>query len=292
MSLIMNADPDLLERDERGRLVTVDGIRIHYDLITGAGSSQIPVIFTHGGGPGSSGWNNFLYNARAFAERYTCYFYDMPGYGGSDCPPVRGPVHSWHAEKFLKFADALGIEKAHLVNQSFGGSMAIKVAALAPDRVDHLVLTGARPILGGLVTPISTALSQQAVRNYYFGKDGPSPDSMRALIAQLEFHDATRITEPNVRSRYEASTNPQVRSFMAEPSNRGQPESLVDEFRQVKARTLIVNGAHDVFCSVDVPLFMVNQFADARLHLIGNAAHHVQTERAAEYNSVVLSFLP
>jgi len=36
---------------------------------------------------------------------------------------------------------------------------------------------------------------------------------------------------------------------------------------------------------------MVNQFADARLYVMPRGAHHVQTECADEYNSVVLNFL-
>jgi 2-hydroxy-6-oxonona-2,4-dienedioate hydrolase len=293
MSIAMTTnEPATLDETNTSHFVTVDGIRIHYNVVKSPSASRTPVIFTHGGGPGSTSWNNFLYNAQAFSQRYTCYFYDLPGFGDSDCVPVRGPVHSWHAEKFLKFLDALNIDRVHLVNQSFGGSMAIKVASMAADRVDHLVITGSRPVLGGLQTPISMTRSRQAVQNYYFGKDSPSPESMRSLIAELEFYQTDKITDLNVQSRYKVSIDPRLRAFMSDPANRGEPESLVEQFRNVKARTLIVHGLHDAFGGVDVPLFMVNQFADARLHLVGNAAHHVQTECPAEYNAVVLNFLP
>jgi 2-hydroxy-6-oxonona-2,4-dienedioate hydrolase len=287
----MTAVTEPLDPAHTSRHVTVDNIKLHYNLVESA-ASRIPVVFTHGGGPGSSGWNNFLYNARTFAQRYTCYFYDMPGFGDSDCVPVRGPMHSWHADKLLKFLDALKIERAHLVNQSIGGAAAIKLAAMAPERVDHLVISGARPVLGGLLSPVNMSRSRQAFQNFYFGKDGPTLEGMRTLIAELEFLQAGKITDLNVQSRYDISVKPSVRSYMAEPTNRGEPESLAEQFRNVKARTLIVQGLHDVFGGVDVPLMMVNQFADARLHLIGNAAHHVQTECPDEYNAVVLSFLP
>jgi len=287
----MTAVTEPLDPAHTSRFVTVDNIKLHYNVVETA-ASRIPVLFTHGGGPGSSGWNNFLYNARAFTQRYTCYFYDMPGFGDSDCAPVRGPMHSWHADKLLKFLDALKIEKAHLVNQSIGGAMAIKLAAMAPQRVDHLVISGARPVLGGLIAPVNMARSRQAFQNFYFGKDGPTLDGMRTLIAELEFLQASKITDLNVRLRYDISVKPSVRAYMAEPANRGEPESLAEQFRNVKARTLIVQGLHDAFGGADVPLMMVNQFADARLHLVGNAAHHVQTECPEEYNAVVLSFLP
>lgn len=268
--------------------VTVDGIRICYQR-AGKGSG-IPVIFTHGGGPGSSSWNNFLYNARPFAERFDCVFMDLPGYGGSDFAPVQGPVFSWYADKLIKFMAALRIERAHLVNQSFGGAAALKVAALAPDKVESLVLSGARPILGGVAGPFVATRARRAVQTYY-GGSGPSEEKMRTLIADLEFFDPTNITDLNVSLRYATSVRPAVMKLLSDPKLRGTPECLFEDFRLVKARTLIVQGLHDVFTALDVPTTMLNQIEDARLHVIGRAAHHVQTERHREYNDLVLSFL-
>jgi 2-hydroxy-6-oxonona-2,4-dienedioate hydrolase len=188
--------------------------------------------------------------------------------------------------------DVLNIERAHLVNQSYGGAMAIKVAATAPSRVDHLVITGSRPILGGLTAPASMARGKQALQQYYSGANGPTPEQMRLLLADLEFHKPDSITDLNVRLRYDMSVTPNVRDFLSQPAKRGQPESLFEQFRNVTARSLIIHGLHDAFGGVDVPLTMINQFADARLHLVANAAHHVQTECPAEYNAVVLGFLP
>ena len=270
--------------------VTVDGIRVCYQLVRARQRSGIPVLFTHGGGPGSSSWNNFLYNARAFAESFDCFYVDLPGYGGSEFSPVQGPVFSWYADKFIKVMKALKIERAHLVNQSFGGSMAIKVAALVPDLVGCLVVSGARPVLGGLSGPVVATRARQAVQTYY-GGDGPGIDKMRTLIADLEFFDHGRITDLNVELRYEASVKPAVMKLLSDPKLRGVPECLFADLRQVKAKTLIVQGLHDAFTALDVPVAMVNQIEDARLHVIGKAAHHVQTECHSEYNDIVLSFL-
>ncbi|WJR76892.1 alpha/beta hydrolase [Bradyrhizobium sp. NP1] len=290
----MIATDDMAPLDDAGtsRYVTIDGSRVHYNLVECSGPSGIPIILTHGGGPGATSWNNFLYNARALSSRYSCYFYDLPGFGASEAVQISGPVHSWYAEKFLKFMDALKIERAHLVNQSYGGAMAIKVAAMAPSRVDHLVITGSRPVLGSLIAPASTSRGKLALQRYYSGENGPTPEQMRFLLAELEFHNPDRITDLNVKLRYETSITPNVRDFLSQPVKRGQPESLFEEFRNVKARTLIIHGLHDAFGSVDVPLTMVNQFADARLHLVASAGHHVQTECPTEYNPVVLGFLP
>ena len=42
--------------------------------------------------------------------------------------------------------DALGIEKASFVGNSFGGALSIGLALFAPERVDKLVLLGTRRV--------------------------------------------------------------------------------------------------------------------------------------------------
>src|SRR5688572_16707703 len=145
------------------RFVSVDGLAICYQSVRATRAAGVPVIFTHGGGPGSTGWNDFLYNATAFSRQHDCIFVDLPGYGGSQYRRVEGPTFSWYADKLIKLMNELRIEKAHLVNQSFGGSVAIKVAALAPEKIGCLVLSGARPILGGVSNPVVAARARQAV---------------------------------------------------------------------------------------------------------------------------------
>lgn len=61
---------------------------------------------------------------------------DLPGFGEATVGP--GPVAHW--EDVLETMDALGIERAALVGSSFGGAVALRVAAVAPERIDSLAL--------------------------------------------------------------------------------------------------------------------------------------------------------
>lgn len=271
-------------------VVEVAGLKLHYHKVDRVGGAGIPVIFTHGGGPGSTGWNNFLYNAAAFAERYVCYFYEAPLYGQSAKVMVDGPAFTWHADILLGFMDALGIDKAHAVNQSFGSSIVIKAATVAPDRFDHLVLTGGQPIFKGIVEPVRSG--RPIVQDYYFGPDGPTKEKLRWIIANMEFFDQSKVTDLNVDARYAQAQNDELLAVISKPGARGEPESLIGELHKVTAKALCVHGLHDWFGGTDMPMLMVNQFADARLYVIPNGAHHVQTECADEYNSVALNFLP
>ncbi|CAD5106159.1 alpha/beta fold hydrolase [Zestomonas carbonaria] len=275
-----------------GRFVTVDGVRLHYREVDGP-DDRPPVIFTHGGGPGSSAWSNFHRSAAVFAARQRCYFLDFPQFGGSDMVAVDGPVFSWHARKLLGFLDALGIARAHLVNQSFGGCVAIRFAAAHPERVGRMVLIGSQPVARGVMQPLPLFSKHAAtlMSDYFLADGGPSLDKMRALICRYELHDDRAIDEESLRLRYEASCNPGFRALLERPGAFGEWESLVPLFAEVKAPSLILWGLHDWFGGIDVPMLMVNQFADARLHVIGNAAHHLQSECPGEFNTLAINFL-
>ena len=278
--------------DSASCFVTVDGIRIHYREVDGP-DDAIPAIFTHGGGPGSTGWSNFRLSAGAVSAGRRCYFIDLPQFGQSDMVPVSGPVFSWQAARLCQFMDALGIGRAHLINQSFGGCVAIRLAADHPERVASLTLIGSQPVERGVLSPLPlfSKHARSIMSDYFVADGGPSPAKMRALIARLEYHDDARVTDDNVRLRYEASINPGFQALLKTPGAFGEWENLLPVFCRVQAPTLIFWGLHDWFGGVDVPMLMLNQFADARLHVIGHAAHHLQSECPGEFNAHLLVFL-
>ena len=278
--------------DSISRFITVDGLRIHYRELDGP-DEAIPAIFTHGGGPGSTGWNNFRLSATAVSARRRCYFLDFPQFGESDMVPIAGPVFSWQADKLRHFMDALGVDKAHLINQSFGGCVAIRLAADRPERVASLALIGSQPVERGVMSPLPlfSKHARNIMNDYFVADGGPSLDKMRALIARLEYHDDERVTEDNVRLRYEASIQPGFQALLQTPGAFGEWENLAPVFPKVVAPTLIFWGLHDWFGGIDVPMLMLNQFVDARLHVMGKAAHHLQSECSDEFNAHLLAFL-
>ena len=66
----------------------------------------------------------------------------MVGFGYSERPEKPDYSLDTWADQTLGVMDALGIEKAHLVGNSFGGGIALRLATKHPDRVDKLVLMG------------------------------------------------------------------------------------------------------------------------------------------------------
>ncbi len=274
------------------RFVAVDGVRLHYQVL-GQGGGRLPVIFTHGGGPGSTAWSNFRLSAAAFAADRQCYFLDFAQFGGSEMVPVEGPLFTWHARKLLGFMDTLGIARAHLVNQSFGGGVALRLAAEYPQRVGRLIAIGSQPVDRGALAPLPLFSKHAAnlMSDYYLAGDGPSLEKMRVLLQRYELHDDSRLDEQNLRLRFEASDNPAFIRLLGTPGAFGEWENLLPLLHQVQAPTLLCWGLHDWFGSIDVPMLMLNRLRDGHLHVFGNAAHHLQSECPDEFNRLVLGFI-
>ncbi|EXF45032.1 alpha/beta hydrolase fold family protein [Pseudomonas sp. BAY1663] len=274
------------------QFVAVDGVRLHYQVL-GRDTGRLPILFTHGGGPGSTAWSNFRLSAGAFAADHRCYFVDLPQFGRSAMVPVQGPLFGWHASKLLGLMDALGIARAHLINQSFGGCVALRLAVDHPQRVGRLVTIGSQPVDQGAMAPLPLFSKHAAtlMSDYYLADGGPTPDKLRRLLQRYELHDDSRLDEENLRLRFEASDNPDYIRLLQTPGAFGEWENLLPELHRVRAPTLMCWGLHDWFGSIDVPMMMLNRLPGAQLHVFGNAAHHLQSECPDEFNALAISFI-
>ncbi|WP_149537815.1 bifunctional 3-oxoadipate enol-lactonase/4-carboxymuconolactone decarboxylase PcaDC [Siccirubricoccus phaeus] len=94
-----------------------------------------PVLLMHSLGTDLHMWDP---QAAALAKRFRVIRMDMRGHGLSDAPP--GPYTMEQlARDGLALLDALGIGQAHLGGVSIGGHIAMRMAALAPERALSLL---------------------------------------------------------------------------------------------------------------------------------------------------------
>lgn len=85
-------------------------------------------------------WDEHLEPLAAAGHRVVAV--DLPGFG--DAASTREPVAHW--QDVLETMEALGIERSSLVGNSFGAAVALRVAALDPQRVSSLLLFSARAV--------------------------------------------------------------------------------------------------------------------------------------------------
>lgn len=106
------------------------------------GSADGPVVIHLHGAPGSR-FEQHLVFPEEVLDRFgiRVVSVDRPGYGNSDPLPASRPER---AQDVLAVADALEIERFAVLGVSSGGTNALTLAAVAPDRVDRVVLLSAQ----------------------------------------------------------------------------------------------------------------------------------------------------
>jgi pimeloyl-ACP methyl ester carboxylesterase len=129
----------------------------------GRASSALPVVLLHEGLGSVSMWRSFP-AALADATGRRVMAYSRFGHGKSDLPAQPHAVHFMHDEARLLSAvlDAAGIDRAHLLGHSDGGSIALIFAADHPARVDTLLLEAPHVF----VEDISVASIEQRTEDY------------------------------------------------------------------------------------------------------------------------------
>ncbi len=120
-------------------ILQVDGIKAHAETLEGQGET---LLLLHGWGPSSVSLEKHLLPlGRMLKGRFQVTMLDFPGHGDSGMPGKDWGVPEY-AEWTLKVMDQLAIRQTVLVAHSFGGRVALWLAAHHPERVSRLVLTG------------------------------------------------------------------------------------------------------------------------------------------------------
>jgi 4,5:9,10-diseco-3-hydroxy-5,9,17-trioxoandrosta-1(10),2-diene-4-oate hydrolase len=274
------------------RTVVVGGKPI---FISEAGAGPA-LIMLHGGGPGASGVSNFSRNIDALATHFRVIVPDMPGYGRS----VKGVDHSdpfgYLADVIRGLMDALGIDSAHLIGNSYGGAAALRLALDTPHRVDKLVLMGP----GGIGTTRSLPTKGLNCLLSYYGGDGPSRDKLAAFIRNYLVFDGASVPEDLIDRRYQASLDPEV---VADPPLRrpSGPMALRTLWRMDLTRdrrlktlatpTLVLWGRDDKVNRPAGGPMLFNLLPNAELVMTSQTGHWMQWERAELFNQLVIDYL-
>jgi 3-oxoadipate enol-lactonase len=241
----------------------------------GSGSS---VVLLHSGVADRRMWQATAVRLRA-ARRVVRP--DLRGFGDSPLPAEAFGF----SEDVVALLDHLGVERTSLVGSSFGGLVALDLAARWPDRVASLVLLC--PAFRGL-EPTQTA------RRF-----GTEEDAL------LESGDIDGAVELNVRTWLgpdAGSETPELVRHMqrhafdvqlAAESGESQPEAapMEPDPALVTAPTLVVSGALDMDHFQNIARHLASTIPGAQLATLPWAAHLPSLERPEETTALVEEFL-
>jgi pimeloyl-ACP methyl ester carboxylesterase len=265
---------------EIGATADANGIKTNY-LEAGKGD---PVVLIHGSGPGVTSYANWRLVLPALAENFRVVAPDMVGFGFSERPAnVQYGVQTW-ADQVVGLMDTLELPKAHLVGNSFGGAIALRIATQHPDQVGKLVLMGSM----GVPFPITEGLER------VWGYE-PSFENMRKVLDVFAY-SRELVNDELAEVRYRGSIQPGFQESFAAmfPAPRQRwveamctPE---DDIRRLPHRTLIVHGREDQVIPVQTSLRLMELIDNADLSVFSHCGHWSMIERTADFNRAVSEF--
>jgi len=255
----------------RHRKLVLGGRELNY---ADEGAGDTPVMLIHGFGGSIDSWT---YNRATLAESFRVISLDLPGHGESEDRGESTAVAL--AETVLAFMDGLGLDSAHLVAHSMGGSVAMAIAACQRERLRTLTLiasTGLGPEIDGAF--IADFIAAKRRRD------------LRAAVGKL-FVDQSlvsdRMLEEIIRMKRIDGVEAALARLAAAQFPRGvQAQSRFRELlKDADLPYQVIWGAEDSI----VPAAHAAGLANASI--LPGAGHMPQMERWAEVNALIESFV-
>lgn len=256
--------------------VDIDGARLAYSE---SGDGE-PIVWLHGSGPGATGLSNFGGNVPAFGD-YRNVVIDLPGWGASERAGDELLLFE-AAESVRRALTELGVSRAHLVGNSYGGGVAMRLAVTHPELVERLVLMAPGGVLPDDAPPWPAGLQQLFD---YMLSESPSREDMATFVRMMVF-DESLATDDLIDDRYEAS-------LVRHPELPVPPHfgDITPDLGRIQAPTLLVWGREDQTVPLTWASKILHGIPNAELRVLPNCRHWVQYERREEFNEIVRSFL-
>lgn len=245
-----------------------------------------PVILLHGSGAGVTAWANWRNAIPMLSEFRRVLAPDLVGFGYTESPADYEFKHldTW-VDQIIRFMDALDIEKADFVGNSFGGSLSLRLAVEHPNRVGRIVLMGS----GGQAFEVGEDLSK------LWGYK-PSMTAMKEILGIMAF-DQSIATDELAEMRYNATMRPgfqeRFERVFPKPFQRWADAQVVSDtdLATLVNEVLIIHGRDDRVVPVQISENLFRKIKNAQMHLFGNCGHWTQLEQTKRFNALVLQFL-
>jgi len=266
-----------------GRLIDIDGQRVSVER---AGSGE-PLVLLHGFGESTLAFAQVL---PELARHFAVVAIDLNGFGYTERPRDRASYTLAGQERLvLGVLDRLDLPRVRLAGHSYGGGLALYLAARHPERIDRLLLIdNAMPLYASTRrSPLLRWrwLARIAAHTYAL--------SDRRIAAGLEeaYFDDSRVTKALVREyadrlRIEGATD--ALYGLVGPSR--EPPFRID-LATIRTPTLVVWGAEDRLIEVAGAEARSKLLPDARFVVLPACGHTPMEECPQAFLDRALPFL-
>lgn len=225
-------------------------------------------------------WTEHLEPVAAAGQRMVAV--DLPGFG--EAPVAQDEDAPWR--DVLLTMDALGIDCATVVGNSFGGAVAQRVAAIAPGRINSLVLISS-PVWG--VEP-SPALKAVAQAEETVLEDGDMEAAVEVMLAAWTLPDAPSQLRDRVARMQRRAFEQQANADWG-PEGFDPLEHDLDALSNVDAFVSVAVGEHDMRDFHVAADTLVEAFPNAHKTVLHGAGHLAPLEQPQAFRELLLTVL-
>jgi pimeloyl-ACP methyl ester carboxylesterase len=249
---------------------------LYYEL---KGDSGPYIVFSHGGFGDRRMWNGQF---DEFAKKYRVVRYDHRGFGKSAPPTAEySPV-----QDLVDLMDKLKIDRAHIVGNSMGGSLAIDFTLLHPSRVSSLTVVASGP--NGVPIPQEDQDRMNMVFKTAADQGLEAAAEMWIQNPMVAVSSRVPSTEPLLKTMIH--DNASVFRMRYWPIEKLDPPA-VKRLGEIHVPTLIVLGGKDTELVNSLGELAAKDIQSARKEVIPNGDHLPQMVDPPKFNAILRAFL-
>lgn len=265
------------------RLLEVDGRKVHVEAL----GDGFPLLLLHGFGASTYLWQPVL---PALARERRAVAIDLHGFGWTERPaePAAYTLDG-QARLVLGVADELGYDRFDLAGHSYGGAIALYLAARHPERVRALVLVdNAMPSYAALRR--EPRYGNRALSRLYVRTVGLRPKRVRAGLVE-SYADDSKVTDELVaayldRLRVEGVED----AFYGLTAPNGEPVVELD-LATVAQPALVVWGEEDTLISAAAARASSAKLPRGRFVALPGCGHLPTSECPESFLAALVPFL-
>jgi len=273
------------------KFINIEGIDFHYREIQ---NNEPLILLLHGFGSSTYSWEKVMV---PLSQNGTVVAYDRPAFGlteriNYDRNLSQNPyAFDFQVSMVKNMMDSLKKEKAILIGNSAGGTIAMAAALKYPDRIKAIILVDSavkngngapawiQPVLN---TPQMDILGPLLVRSI----------RERGLeILKLAWYDPTKITDDDLLNYQKPLKISDWDKALWEYTKANRDNGIENNISKIKIPVLIVSGTEDKLIPKEQSIWLANEIENSKLVLIPECGHVPQEECPEAFLSVVSTFL-
>lgn len=250
------------------------GIRVYCEQ---SGETGKPLLLLHGWGGSTESWVPVV---RDFKDHRRVYAIDFPGHGKTPEPPEPYSVTEF-MQMTAELIRELGIEGCDIMAHSFGGRVALLLAATHPELVGKLVLTGS----AGL--PPRRSAGYKLKQAVYACVKCVLGAPAKLLLGEARAQKVRERLQVRFGSRDYRNATPGMRKTFV----RVVQQDIGPHLPSVRAATLLLWGDADTETPLWMAKAMEQQIPNCGLVVFAGAGHFAYLERYGEFYRISRNFL-